>query len=821
MNKVNRKISPKFLVLLAISLFIVSYVPELASTSLAASPRDNWVGRPMHISTLVDPFALSGYSPSQIRGAYGLPSSGGVGATIAIIDSFDSSNIRNDLAVFSTRFDLPAPSNSNFEVHPMSANMDTNSSWTEETCLDVEWAHAIAPDAKILLVEAQSDDSTDLLAAINYTRYRSDVVAVSMSWGTPEYSQEVIDDLTFLSSNSMQFFAASGDNGTIMWPASSPLVVAVGGTSLNLNSDGSVNSEIAWSGSGGGVSRYERISSEQKNYGLTGTKRCVPDVSYDADTSTGFLAYCNSQWYKMGGTSAGTPQWAAMYALGRSATNAYLYAKAKTFYSSYFRDITSGSNGAYNATTGYDFVTGLGSPLTYNFAFGLTVSPNSGPPQGAITLNGDGLTPSSSANISWLNPLTSTWVLMANNVTADSLGHFTYSSSAPDLLQDNPAGDNQPNLNNIIFRAKDNSNGNLCNTTIPYTEWRRGLTQIDSQAATGLYGNRTNFATKAFVQNGQLITMSGKWFVPGAATFFWDSTVNLGTAAIDETGAFSANVTVPASTLGQHTVTINDGASNFCVNVTRSPIIANDYVYSWHTSDILVNLTPECNVTETYYSINNGPVCNASAYGQPTITTEGANNTLEYWCTWNSYGTGNMELPHITLTDIQLQKTSPQGLMQINNGASSTNINTVTLTVSATSLSGVCQMRFSNDGIWDTESWETFSTPRAWMLTNGDGVKTVYCQVRDNAGLTTSFASSLSLTVLQATSTPTPSYSSPPLSTPSSSPSATPSPSKSSSPAPSPTPEAPESSIQMVLILLALVTFSFMIKQKSKTQNQN
>ena len=149
---------------------------------------------------------------------------------------------------------------------------------------------------------------------------------------------------------------------------------------------------------------------------LQHSKRAVPDVSYNADPSTGVAVYCNSQWrLVVGGTSAGAPQWAAIQAVGLSATNANLYGKAKSAYSSYFRDITSGSNGLYNATLGYDCVTGLGSPLTDNFNSTLTVSPTSGPAGGLITLNGIGFTAGSSVNISYLNPVNSTWVPIVNN----------------------------------------------------------------------------------------------------------------------------------------------------------------------------------------------------------------------------------------------------------------------------------------------------------------------------------------------------------------------------------------------------------------------
>ena len=299
--------------------------------------------------------------------------------------------------------------------------------------------------------------------------------------------------------------------------------------------------------------------------------------------------------------------------------------------------------------------------MTYNFGTYFTVSPTSGPANGSITLNGIGFTANSSVNISYLNPLSSTWVPIVNNLPTTSAQNFSYTFNAPDLLQNNTAGDNQPLSDNIVFRAQDNSNGHSYNTTIPYTEWRRGLTQVADQTATGLYGNNTNLATTAFVQNGQSIIVAGEWFSPGTASLLWDGTINLGTATTDRNGFFNATVLVPTTTAGQHTLTINDGASNFCVNLTRLPTVTNDYDGLWHTSDFPINLTSDYNVNETFYSINNGPICNVTANGPPVITTENGNNTLEYWSTWDIYGTGTMELPHVTLTGIKLDKTPPTG----------------------------------------------------------------------------------------------------------------------------------------------------------------
>ena len=136
------------------------------------------------------------------------------------------------------------------------------------------------------------------------------------------------------------FFASSGDDGSsVIWPAVSANVVSVGGTTLNLNADGTVISEIAWGNSSGGISTYVAKPAYQTNFGLTYSNRAVPDVSYNGNPSTGVSVY-NGTWWKMGGTSAGAPQWAAIHALGLSATNTNLYNKAKSAYSSYFRDIT-------------------------------------------------------------------------------------------------------------------------------------------------------------------------------------------------------------------------------------------------------------------------------------------------------------------------------------------------------------------------------------------------------------------------------------------------------------------------------------------------
>ena len=513
-----------------------------------------------------------------------------------------------------------------------------------------------------------------------------------------------------------------------------------------------------------------------------------------------------------------------MKLIGLSATNANLYADAKMAYSSYFRDIKSGpSNGLYSAHTGYDLVTGLGSPISF-----LTVSSSSGPAGANITLGGTGFT-GSSVNISYLNPANESWIPIVNNYPTYSQS-FSCPLNAPDLLQSNSVGDNTPVSDKIIFRAAD-TNGNSYNTTIPYIEWRRGLTQVADDSAVGLYGNNTDLSTSAFIQNGQSINVAGEWFNPGTVSLLWDGMTSLGTVATDGNGFFNATVQVPTTIAGPHTLTISDTNSNSCVNVTRLPQVTNNVTAGWQTSPITVNLTPDYNGVQTYYQINNGQVETVSANDQPFVTSEGADNTLEYWGVWNVYGNGSVTLPSVTLTGIELETTPPQGSLEINGGSSTTASTNVTLNIVASSASGPTQMRFSNDAASLSQAtWIPYTSSETWQLTSGDGAKTVYCQIQDNAGLTTTLNSSITLSTQQTspnvspseTSSPSPQPTSSPTPRPSASPTATPSPSPSTSPSPEPAKplQTPEISIQFAIILLALLTTLFAVNHKRKQTQQ-
>jgi subtilase family serine protease len=414
-------------------VLLVSVVPlknMLFSSPAVVPARVRWTAQPFFHIRQGATSGPTGLSPTQIRGAYNLPSTGGSG-TIAIVDAYNDPTVQNDLSAFSSQFGLP---NASFEKHTMSSGIPTDGGWALEISLDVQWAHAIAPNAKILLVEATSNGLTDLLAAVDYARSRSDVVAVSMSWGGSEFSTESSYDSYFTSSYGASFFASSGDNGAgVSWPAVSAKVVGVGGTTLTFTGGGAVSSETAWSGSGGGISAYLAEPSYQVTYGVPGAngKRAVPDVSYDADPNSGVSVYDSTPyppsgstgWYQVGGTSAGSPQWAAIQSLGLSATNNNFYIDAKSArYSSYFRDITSGSNG-HPAAIGYDLVTGLGSPLTTNYSALMSVTLNA-PSNGSRLLPSTvsfTYTPISVGSVIqnsslWTNA-TGSWVQTATNAT--------------------------------------------------------------------------------------------------------------------------------------------------------------------------------------------------------------------------------------------------------------------------------------------------------------------------------------------------------------------------------------------------------------------
>ena len=342
----------------------------------------------------------TGLTPAQIRHAYGFDqisfSNGtiagdGAGMTIAIVDAYDNPKIASDLHQFNLAFGLPDSGFTKVNQTGGTNYPAVDAGWAGEIAMDVEWAHAMAPKANILLVEATDSSYENMFAAVAFAAKQPGVVAVSMSFGGSEYAGQKAFDSVFKTPaghNGVTFIASSGDNGApLCYPSSSPNVLSVGGTRITLNGANTITTETGWSGSCGGISSVEPLPAYQKGVvPASVTRRANPDVSYHADPISGVAVYdtvnnpTSAPWYSLGGTSAGAPQLAAMIAIadqgrklaglgtldGATQTLPAIYAMA----SSNFRDIATGkSNGSpsYSAGVGYDFVTGRGSPIAQNF----------------------------------------------------------------------------------------------------------------------------------------------------------------------------------------------------------------------------------------------------------------------------------------------------------------------------------------------------------------------------------------------------------------------------------------------------------------------
>ena len=368
----------------------------IASNTLEMSPLTQGVASP----------PSGAYTPQQIKSVYGIDSisvgslvGDGTGQTIAIVAIYDNPELvsstdtnfpNSDLHNFSAQFGLPDPpsfrkldqnGHANYPgLDPAGPGADK--SWEAEEDLDIEWVHAIAPQANIDLIEANSPSGSDVLTAINTARNLPGVSVVVMSFGWTEAQissaiEQSMDSLftTPTGHQGITFVAATGDDGSPgHYPAYSPNVLAVGGTSQQIYS----YDQSAWSGSGGGQSTFEKEPGYQHAVQNSGFRQ-IPDVAFDADPGTGAAVYdsydfgASTPWVMLGGTSLAAPCWGSLVAIadqlrasrklgsldGRSQTLPVLYG----LFPNDFYDITNGSNGGFSAGAGYDEVTGLGTPF--------------------------------------------------------------------------------------------------------------------------------------------------------------------------------------------------------------------------------------------------------------------------------------------------------------------------------------------------------------------------------------------------------------------------------------------------------------------------
>jgi subtilase family serine protease len=371
------------------------------------------------------------YSPQEIQTAYGVSALladgiDGAGETILIVDSFGSPSIAADLAQFDKDYRLPDPPS--FKVVapigsvPFDATNNDMIGWAFETTLDVEWAHALAPGANIVLLTSPVSETEgtvgmpEMLAVMTYALDHHLGKIITQSWGATENTlftpdgHKVLHQFEALYRRArhehVTVFASAGDGGssnaeqdgttiypfpTVIYPASSPNVTAVGGTSLTADTSGNWQSEVVWEGDGaggGGISQYFDEPLWQLTLPATDQRtlarhRGLPDVSYNADPNTTILVYLGlpgvdglpAGYYGIGGTSEGSPQWAGIAADFNQAAgrplgfmNAKLYTLgALGWLAPLSHDITVGNNGdngvpGYDATPGWDLASGWGTP---------------------------------------------------------------------------------------------------------------------------------------------------------------------------------------------------------------------------------------------------------------------------------------------------------------------------------------------------------------------------------------------------------------------------------------------------------------------------
>ncbi len=322
----------------------------------------------------------TGLTPAQVAGAYGVAQAG-TGA-IAIVDAYNYPSALDDFNTFSTEFGLPTETSSDATtstnqvlqvVYATGSKPADDASWSQEMALDIQWAHAMAPNAKIYLVEAASDNFNDIMHAVNVAKALTGVRQVSMSFGGDESGCLYTAFNNYLIRNNVTFFAAAGDiAGGREFPANSYNVVSVGGTSLNVNGAGTWIGETAWDSTGCGPSALEpRPIYQDGLYSTVGRYRGGCDVAAVADPNTGVSVYdstpyhSQSGWLVIGGTSASTPIVAGIVNSSGVVFRNSQALNAK-FYTGiggpHLHDITSGSSGGFDAGSGWDFPTGTGSP---------------------------------------------------------------------------------------------------------------------------------------------------------------------------------------------------------------------------------------------------------------------------------------------------------------------------------------------------------------------------------------------------------------------------------------------------------------------------
>jgi subtilase family serine protease len=369
-------------------------IPALSTVAAAATPSAttaasaaNWAhsnairndSKSHKIGAVADA-TPSGYGPSSIQSAYKLPSStAGSGETVAIVDAYKDPTAAKDLAVYRSTYGLPACTVASgclkivSQTGSTTSLPKTNAGWATEESLDLDMVSATCPKCHIILVEATTASNANLGKAVNEAA-KLGANAISNSYGGSESSTDTTYDTTYYDHPGIAITASSGDSGYgVEYPAASPYVTAVGGTSLSTSSNSRGWTETAWSGAGAGCSAYEAKPSFQSTASTGCSKRAVADVSAVADPNTGVAVYDTtpyqgfSGWQVYGGTSVASPLIASVYALAGNTSSVDNASRAYTNHTSLF-DVTSGNDGSCSpsqlctARSGWDGPTGYGTP---------------------------------------------------------------------------------------------------------------------------------------------------------------------------------------------------------------------------------------------------------------------------------------------------------------------------------------------------------------------------------------------------------------------------------------------------------------------------
>ncbi len=329
-------------------------------------------GNPMNGKANPNASVPSGYGPSDLRSAYNISSSGS-STTIAIVDAYGYSSAETDLATYRTQYGLPACTTANgcFKKLNQSGQQSNyprnNTGWSQESALDLDMASAMCPNCKLVLVEATSTSYANLGTAVRTAAAQPGVTVISNSYGGSESGTSGYE--SYYNQPGKAVTVSTGDSGYgVQFPASSPHVIAVGGTHLVRASNSRGWTETAWTAGGSGCSTVYAKPSFQTD--ALCTKRMEADVSAIGDPNTGVAVYgptsgTRSGWMVFGGTSVAAPLIGGIYGnTGHSPTGAAtIYANK-----SLLNDVTSGSNGSCGGTyfctagTGYDGPTGNGTP---------------------------------------------------------------------------------------------------------------------------------------------------------------------------------------------------------------------------------------------------------------------------------------------------------------------------------------------------------------------------------------------------------------------------------------------------------------------------